>query len=49
VEVAADPAVLSRIRSLVLAVGFALVVAALALEWRRRARGGGPRPSPGLA
>ena len=49
VEVAADPAVLPRIRSLVLAVGFALVVAALALEWRRRAGGDGPRPSPGLA
>ncbi|HEX9186574.1 MAG TPA: hypothetical protein VGB87_05870 [Vicinamibacteria bacterium] len=49
VDVAADPALLPRIRSLVLAAGLALVVAALALEWRRRARGAGqglPRGSP---
>jgi len=49
VDVAADPAVLPRIRPLVLAVGFALVIAALAIEWRRRARGDGPRASSGLA
>lgn len=49
VEIAADPALLPRFRSLVLAAGLALVGAALVVEWRRRARGDGARPSSGLA